>query len=386
VTAPFRVVHVITRLDPGGSATSTLLTVDGLAGAYQQSLVYGRTRQATPLLAALRGRVELVELPALVREPAPLRDARACRALYRLMRRSRPDLVHTHTSKAGILGRLAAWLAGVPRIVHTPHGHVFHGYAGRLRTRGFVHLEGWAARVTDRIVGLTDQEARDHLAHGIGRPEQFVTIPSGIDLAPFDKPHDGGHALRAALGLPAAARIVGAVGRLEPIKGHRHLVEAFAELAPRVPDLYLVLVGDGECEAALRARLEAAGLGARVRFLGWREDVATVLPALDVFAFPSLNEGMGRALVEAMAAGRPIVAARAGGIPEVLADGAAGLLVPAGEGPALARAIERLLADPALGAQLGEAARRRAAQYSVTTMLARTEQLYRELLEGPARR
>jgi len=375
-----RVLHVITRLDRGGSATNTLLTVAGLAEAFDQTLTYGRNRELPPLATALPERVAMREVPQLVRELAPAQDAGALLALYQMMRRRRVDLVHTHTSKAGILGRVAARLAGVPRIVHTPHGHVFHGYAGAAKTRLFVLLERWAARFTDRIVALTDQEARDHLARGIGRPDQFVTIPSGVDLEPFDKPAGDPIALRASLGLPPGAVIVGSVGRLEPIKGHRYLVEAVGLLTPRFPDLHLVLAGDGALRAELTAQARAAGIGDRVRCLGWRDDTPAILDALDVFAFPSLNEGMGRALVEAMAAGCPIVASRAGGIPDVLGDGEAGVLVEPGSSPALAAGIERLLGDPGLCARLAETGRVRAQRYGLRTMLDRLEQLYRELL------
>lgn len=375
-----RILHVITRLDRGGSALSTLQTAAGLSPRFRQRLVYGRTREFPRLDPGILQRLDLVELPQLVREPAPVKDLVALVQLYRLIRGSRVDLVHTHTSKAGILGRLAARLAGVPHIVHTPHGHYFvGGYAGRALTHLFVRLERWAARFTDRIVGLTEQEIRDHVARGIGRPEQFVVIPSGIALPEFGATADA-PALRAALGLPASATVVGAVGRLEPIKGHRYLLEAVGRLAPRCPDLHVALVGDGELLAELRHDAERAGLASRAHFLGWREDVATLLHAFDLFALPSLNEGQGRALVEAMAAGLPIVASAAGGIPEVLAGGAAGLLVPPADAGALARAIETLLADPALRARLGAAARERAGRYTVEASLRTLEALYDELL------
>ncbi len=375
-----RILHVITRLDRGGSALSTLQTAAGLSPRFRQRLVYGRTREFPRLDPGILQRLDLVELPQLVREPAPVKDLGALVQLYRLIRGSRVDLVHTHTSKAGILGRLAARLAGVPHIVHTPHGHYFvGGYAGRALTHLFVRLERWAARFTDRIIGLTEQEIRDHVARGIGRPEQFVVIPSGIALPEFGTTADA-PALRAALGLPASATVVGAVGRLEPIKGHRYLLEAVGRLAPRCPGLHLALVGDGELLAELRRAAEHAGLAGRAHFLGWREDVPAVLHAFDLFALPSLNEGMGRALVEAMAAGLPIVASAAGGVPEVLAGGAAGLLVPPADAEALARAIETLLADPALRARLGAAARERAGRYTVEASLRTLEALYDELL------
>lgn len=375
-----RVLHLITRLDRGGSATNTLLTIARLPSCFSQSLIYGRTREFPQLALELQGKVEMVEVPELVREVSPVKEAMALWKIYRFIRRGRFDLVHTHTSKAGILGRVAARLAGVPRIVHTPHGQIFTGYAGRSLTALFVLLERWAATFTDRIIGLTDQESRDHLERKIGRPEQFVSIPSGVELEAFEKVQGEARAVKTSLGLPPSARLIGSVGRLEPVKGHAYLLEAFAALAPRFTDLYLALAGEGELLPQLRSRARSEGLADRILFLGWRDDIPGLLQAFDLFVLPSLNEGMGRALVEAMAAGLPIVAARAGGVPEVLAEGEAGLLVEAGSALALARGIETLLLDPARGVRLGTAARERAQRYSVEVMLEKLGALYRELL------
>ncbi len=382
-----RILHLITRLDRGGSATNTLLTAAGLPPFFTQCLVYGRTREFPRLALELRGKMEAVEIPELVREISPRKDLVALLKLYRFIRRGRFDLVHTHTSKAGILGRVAARLARVPSLVHTPHGHVFTGYSGRSLAAFFVLLERWAASFTDRIIGLTDQEVRDHLELGIGRPEQFVSIPSGIEVEGFEQAETEAQAVKAALGLPASARLIGSVGRLEPVKGHRYLLEAFRSLAPRFPDLYLALVGEGALLPELSSLARRSALADRVLFLGWRDDVPRLLHAFDVFVFPSLNEGMGRALVEALAAGRPIVASRAGGIPEVLGEGAAGLLVEAGSAAALARGVETLLGDPALRGRFGNAARERARGYSRERMLRKVEDLYRDLLgvEGAER-
>ena len=385
-TGEVRILHLITRLDRGGSATNTLLTVAGLPPPFRSALIYGRTRELPRLALELHRTVEMIEIAELVRNLSPLRDLLAFLKIYRRLRRGRFDLVHTHSSKAGILGRVAARLAGVPRIVHTPHGHVFTGYFGKTLTALFIRLERWAATFTDRIIGLTDQEIRDHLERKIGEPRQFVSIPSGVDIGRFgSRPVASRPRVGASWGLPDRAFLIGSVGRLEPVKGHVYLLEAFVSLASRFPLLYLALVGEGELAHALRAFAQRSGLSDRVFFLGWREDTPSLLAAFDLFVHPSLNEGMGRALVEAMAAGLPIVACRAGGIAEVLAEGEAGLLVEAGTAPALAQGIETLLRDPALRARLGSAARERARRYSVEAMLEKIEALYRELFEGKTR-
>jgi glycosyltransferase involved in cell wall biosynthesis len=322
----------------------------------------------------------MIELPQLVRSPSPVKDLIAFLKIYRLLRKERFDLVHTHTSKAGILGRIAARLAGVPHIVHTPHGQAFNGYAGRVLTGVFVLLERWAATFTDRIIGLTDQEIRDNLERRIGEPEQFVSIPSGIDLKRFEECERQARDVKASLGLLPSARLIGSIGRLDPIKGHAYLLDAFVMLAPRFPDLHLLLVGDGELLPQLKMRVRQSGLAGRVLFLGWREDVPDLLHALSLFVFPSLSEGMGRALVEAMAAGVPIVATRASSIPEVLAEGEAGYLVEPANAPSLAAGIETVLRDPDLQCRLAKAARVRARNYSVEAMLRKIEAVYQDVL------
>lgn len=382
-TGEIRVLHLITRLDRGGSTTDILFTLTGLPPVFRQSLIYGRTRELPQAIRALRGKVEITEVAELVRDISPVKDLVALLKIYRIIRRGRFDIVHTHSSKAGILGRVAARLARVPHVVHTPHGQVFTGYAGRILTAVFILLERWAARFTDRMIALTEQEIQDHLARKIGKPEQFVSIPSGIDIEQFctrslasQRP-----SVRASLGLPPDACLIGSVGRLESIKGHAYLLEAFTILAPRFPSLYLALVGDGQLLPELRSSARGSGFTDRVLFLGWRDDTSVLLHAFDLFVLPSLNEGMGRALVEAMVVGLPIVASRAGGVPEVLGNGEAGLVVEAGSARALAEAIEALLTDSALRVWLGRAARERARRYTVEAMLQKIEALYRRLLE-----
>ncbi len=377
-----RILHLITRLDRGGSATNTLLTVAGFPSLFGQSLIYGRTRDIPQLARRLEPQVEMAEIPDLVRSPSPVKDLMAFLKIYRLLRKGRFDLVHTHTSKAGIIGRFAARMAGVPHIVHTPHGQAFNGYAGSVLTNFFVLLERWAASFTDRIIGLTDQEVCDNLERRIGKPQQFVTIHSGVDLKRFESRKTEAGAVKVSLGLSPSARLIGSVGRLDPVKGHTYLLDAFGILAPRFPDLHLALVGDGELLSDLRSRTQHLGLTDRVLFLGWREDVPDLLHAFDLFVFPSLSEGMGRGLVEAMASGLPIVASRVCSIPEVLAEGEAGYLVESADSLSLACGIETLLRDPELQNRLAKAARERARNYSVETMLQKIEAVYQSLLES----
>ena len=378
--ALLRVLHIITRLDVGGSTENTLLSVTRMPrDEFASGLVSGRTVEPPPGMAEelALARVPWIHLTRLRRPVHPLLDCLALRDLGRAIRSLRPDLVHTHSSKAGFLGRLAARRARVPHIVHTPHGHVFHGYFAGPLTRLFIGLERIAAPWTDRIVTLSEAEARDHLRRGIGVPGQFVTIPSGVDLAPL--------AIARPTPLVSGGPVVAAVARLVPVKGFHYLVDAAPEVLRRCPGARFLIVGDGERRAALEARTRAAGLTDRITFTGFREDVASVMAAADLVVLPSINEGMGRVLVMAMALGKPIVATRVGGVAELLGEGEAGLLVPPRDAGALAQAISSLLGDGSRAKALGEAGRRRAPHYSAEAMLGDLARLYREVLAGARR-
>jgi glycosyltransferase involved in cell wall biosynthesis len=395
------VLHVITRMVKGGAQVNTLANVVGLAAPEWESLLVtgpalGPEGSLEPECEAAG--VRLIRVPDLVREIAPAQDLRALRALQAIIRSERPDLVHTHTSKAGLLGRVAARREGVPAVVHTPHGHVFHSYEGGLKSRVFVAAERWAARKADRLVALTANERDEHLALGVGRPEQWRVIHSGVDFAPFEAARASGvrEAARSELGLPPEAPVIGTVGRLVPIKGQCYLLEAFARVREQHPDARLLLVGDGDLRAELESRARDLGLpvigeggtslpGA-AQFLGLRRDVARLMAAFDLFALPSLNEGMGRVLVEAMAMELPCVASRVSGTPDVVAHEETGLLVPPADPAALAAALQRLLANPAEARAMGRAGRGRAVPgFGVEAMLHSLRELYRDTLRRAGR-
>jgi glycosyltransferase involved in cell wall biosynthesis len=376
------VLHVITRLDRGGSAENTLLSAAHMRG-FAAVVAVGPTqgeRSPTEALARERG-VEFVEVPHLVRPISPLQDLRALWELWSLMRRRRFALVHTHTSKAGLLGRVAAYLAGVPRLVHTAHGHVFYGYYGPALSQLFVWLERWAAGFTDQLIALTSAEEADQLHFGVAPVAKFVVIHSGVDFAPFHRPGPDRLAVRQALGIPAGGLVIGTLGRLTAIKGQADLVQAFAQVRRQVEEAWLLLVGEGEEGAVLRALARQLGVEERVVFAGWRGEVPAALRAMDIFAFPSLNEGMGKALVEAMYAGLPVVATRVGGVPELIGEGTEGLLVPPREPAMLAAALLELAGDEGRRRVLGEAAAHKAQRYSVESMIEKLEALYWSVLE-----
>jgi len=375
-----RVLHIITRMDVGGSSDDTLILVTRMPRReFDSALISGPTLDPVPGLAErlAEAAVPWIQVPHLRRPVSVPRDLMALRDLRQRIRALGPDIVHTHSSKAGFVGRMAARMAGVPRIFYTPHGHVFHSYYGPPLTRMFIALERFAARFTERIVVLTDAEAEQHLAVGVGRPGQFVKIPSGVDLAAVRAEAAGGARVRRELGLSGETPVIGTVARLVAVKGLCYLVEAMPEILGRCPDAHLVLAGDGDQRPTLERLARELGVADRVHLLGFRRDAAAVTAALNVFVLPSLNEGQGRVLVTAMALGVPIVATQVGGVPEVVEDGCQGLLVPAADPRALGQAVAAVLTRPECAAALGAAGRSRAPLFSSEVMVARHAELYR---------
>ncbi len=393
MTDRIKAIHVITRLDKGGSAENTILTLAGLdKDRYDLLLIKGASAESdmtAPESAAVersldelrQSGVRIATLPELVRKTDPVKDLAALFALVRIFRRERPDIVHTHTSKAGILGRWAARIAGRPLVVHTPHGHIFWGYFGRPLTALFIRLEKWTARITHRIVTLTEQEKKDHLERSIAPAEKFTTIHSGVELEPFAQVYPDRNDIKREMRIPENAFVVGTVGRLTLIKGQRFLIEAAGAVVDAYPDTRFVMLGHGELKPDLQETAARLGLQEHVLFPGWRADVPRIMSLFDVFVLPSLNEGMGKVLVEAMAAGKPVVASRIGGIVDLIEDGKNGLLVPPADPAGLVQAIVRLRSNPALRRRLGEAGRETAARYSAGTMVEKIQILYGDLLK-----
>jgi glycosyltransferase involved in cell wall biosynthesis len=373
-------LHVITRLTLGGSAENTIASMVALeAAGYTGPLAVGvAASDAASVDDARRRGVLLLDVPALGREVG-VRDIAALVHLWRLMRARRPAIVHTHTSKAGFVGRLAARLAGVPAVIHQPHGHIFYGYYDGGLTTMYVGLERLAARWTDRIITLTERGTEEHLVREIGRRAQYRSVPSGVPTAALRASTPTRSAARARLGIPPDAFVVVGLGRLVPVKGFDVLVAALPALVTAVPSTRVLLVGDGPERAALEAQAAVLGVRDRLVLVGATPAIGVCLAAGDVLAAPSRNEGMGRALVEAMALGLPVVGAEVGGIPAVIADGETGHLVPPGDDAALAEALIELGRDAALAVKLGAAAAARAELFSSDVANARMRAVYDEL-------
>ncbi|MGD0712612.1 MAG: glycosyltransferase family 4 protein [Gaiellaceae bacterium] len=388
MSEPVKVLRVIARLNVGGPALHVAYLTAGLADrGYETTLVagtVGRGEKSMAFVAEKRG-VRIVTLEELHREIAPLRDARAMLRLARLMRRERPTILHTHTAKAGAVGRVAALLAGdarPPIVVHTFHGHVLRGYFNRVTTIGFRVLEHVLARVTTALVAVSPEVRDDLVALRVAPASKFTVIRLGIELG---ERVGGGpeerRETRRLLGIAQDAFLVGWVGRMTAVKRTKDILRTLRALVDRDVDAYLLIVGDGPDRDALEQYAHQIGVAKRCLFLGYQEDVARFYDAIDVLLLPSVNEGTPVSVIEALAAGRPAVATRVGGVPDVVRDGVDGFLVDVGDVETLAERLAGLAADPELRARMGEEGRARVLErYAVERLVDDVDRLYRSLL------
>jgi glycosyltransferase involved in cell wall biosynthesis len=363
-----RIVQVITRGVRGGAMGVVRCLLDRLPREqFEQTLLCGP--EAAPGGA--------IVVPELVREMRPRTDAAALVRLTRIFAKERPDVVHAHTYKAGVLASVAGRIAGVPAVVFTPHGHIFSSGANIPGVPGGLKLDllRWITRAAqgcaDRITALSTLDLDQQVALRLSPAEKYVVVRNGIDLDRFMRPR-----ARLFEGAP----VIGAVGRFSTEKGHRYLIQSMPAVRRALPNARLVLVGYGDLEGELRGRAASLGMDGAVMFAGER-DSAEVLSSFDLFVQPSLYESQGIALIEAMAAGIPAIASNVGGVGDVVRDGETGLLVPPADPDALAAAIVRLAGSPDLGLRLTQAAARHVRDHFASErMLEAYARLYRELI------
>ena len=374
------ILRIITRLDRGGSTRMVLdltkeLADDGVHGV----IIYGKTTEPeTDLEAYAAGHnIDLYNIPQLVREIAPIKDRLAFIKIRRIIRQVKPDIVHTHTSKAGIIGRFAAWSAGVRHIVHTPHGHIFYGYFNSFVTSVFIMIERLASRITEKITVLTGKGLSDHVRMGIGSEDKFSVIHSGVDVNRYS--NGDGDSIRSETGF-AGRVIVGWAGRLVPIKNCSLFIEAASLIKKRYPDTRFIVAGDGEERELIERLAGKLNLSESTAFLGDCKDMPSVMAAFDVFVLSSHNEGFGRVLVEAMASGAVVVSTHVGGTADVIEDGVSGILVPPGNPSAMADAVCKVLDDDDLRVRLVKAGEKRAGLFDIRVMVDKFEELYAEIL------
>jgi len=403
-TRSIKIVRILARLNIGGPAIHAVLLTEGLNDDTARSiLVTGKigSAEGDMLYFARQHGVTPVVIPELGRKISWRDDLVALWKLYRLLAKERPDVVHTHTAKAGSLGRLAAILAGVPVRIHTFHGHVFHGYFGRLTTKLFIVIERILALFTTRIVAISEAQRFDLLCrYRIASAEKFSVIPLGLDLTSFLGNETRTTPMPSATGSVAT---LGFVGRLVPVKNPCMALNVLAKLArnPLVPRVRLVMVGDGALRTLLQEQVCRLGLETQVVFTGWKRDLAGVYADMDLIVMTSVNEGTPVVLIEAMAAGRPFIATRVGGVVDLVVGTetvfrgetgqplfsvfANGILTESDDEEGFAAAVAFLLQDRELMKKMGREGRNFVkVRFSKERLVRDISALYRESLAGRA--
>ncbi len=381
-------MHVSTRLILGGSQENTVLSCEGQAArGHAVSLVYGPIYGPEgSMLERVRkhGRIETIETPNLVRELAPIRDARCLYDLRKIFRERKPDVVHTHSSKAGILGRLAAWKERVPAVIHTVHGPPFHAHEKRWRNALFIRAERFAARRCHKIVCVAEAMHEQFVAAKIGRPEQYTVVYSGMDVDPFLNPQHERDRVRQELGLSSGDFVVGTIARLAELKGHDDLLDALRPVFVARPNLKLLWVGDGWWRKRLTARLESMNLRDRVVMTGLvsPEEIPGFLQAMDVLAHPSYREGLPRTVTQALLSAKAVIAYDVDGTREVCRHNQTGKLLKPADIEALREAVLWMMDHAEERRAMGERGRAICReQFSAARMVDALERVYGGILE-----
>jgi glycosyltransferase involved in cell wall biosynthesis len=374
------ICHIITKLELGGAQQNTLFTVSHLdASRYRSILITGEPGPLDQEAGALNG-VAFYQVPSMVRQIRPWRDLRALVSLTVLLRKLKPAIVHTHSSKAGILGRLAARLAGTPIIIHSIHGFGFTRYQHPLLRQALQVLERLAARFTTRFFAVSEANRRQGVSLGLFSADQCAVIRSGVDLDALRKVRVDVRLKKQELGLDPGTPVVGMVAPFKPQKAPLDFVRMAALVHQARPDAQFLLVGDGELRATIEAERDRLGLSAVLSLTGWRRDVAEIMRCLDVFVLTSLWEGLPRVYLEALASGVPVVGTRVDGAPEVVRDGITGYLTEPGDVQALAVRVLHLLAHPEEAERMGSNGRELPLEFDIHEMVRRQEHEYDRLL------
>ncbi len=365
-----KILHIITRLSRGGSAENVLICCDRFSSGrvplmtdYEVVLVYGGEK-----INFLKKNVvyKIYHLPELVRDVSVLKDIISFCKIYKIISKENPDIVHTHSSKAGILGRWATffynWKIQIRnykkkvKIIHTPHGHIFYGYYDKIKTLIFVLLEKFTARITDKIVALTKGEKNESIKFGLGKKEQWVIIPSGVDYKLRIKDYKV-EKLKKEFGIQNNDLIIGTVARLEPVKGVKYFIDAIKIITdyklPIVDYCKFLIVGDGIERKFLEEKSRKLKVNNKIIFTGMVDYVVEVMSVMDIYVQPSINEGMGKTIVIASMLGLPIVATKVQGIPDVVIDKITGFLIKPKSSKEIAKAIMDLIMDENLRKKLG---------------------------------
>jgi len=370
-----KILLIITRLDRGGSAELTLQLASGMIKrGFDVTLISGKTTEPpfNTLEFASQNKFKLLFINSLVRRLNPLLDLLAFVQIIRAIKKSHPDILHTNSSKAGILGRFAGKLTGVQKIFHSPHGHIFYGYYNRFISKIFIIAEKLAAHYTDKILNLTEFGRQDHIKERIASPDKFVVSSCGVDLEPFLNTH--------SKNLSKVAKnetiTICWAGRIVPIKNLIMLLKAAELLKKENLQINYQIIGDGELMDSSKEKVKELKLE-NIYFTGYRTDLPRIFSQCDIFALTSLNEGFGRVIVEAMACGLPVISTKVGGVPEIIENGVNGILATPNDHYAFAEAIKTLVKNRDLRQIMSNNNKKKAEIYSINNYINRVIEIYR---------
>ena len=383
-----KVLRIIARLNVGGPAKHVVLLTAGLdKNKYDSTLVYGGIEEGEGDMSGLAkaGGIKYIFIPEMSRSINPLGDLKAFLKIFSIIRKDRPQIVHTHTAKAGTLGRLAAIMAGVPIKIHTFHGHIFYGYFNKILTNYFMLVERALAAFTDRIIAISDIQKDELLnKYNIGNESKYSVVNIGLDLERFSDLEKKRGNFRRKLGLANDDILIGIVGRLVPVKNHRMFIKAALNLKNLVkPEVFdkikFIVVGGGEEKESLTGYAKSLGIDGSFIFSGWADDIEEVYADLDIVALTSKNEGTPLSLIEAMASSKPVIATDVGGVRDVVQD--SGFLVDSDDDTGYARRLAELVMSESKRREMGLKGKNLVIKrYSKERLIGQIDKLYDKLL------
>lgn len=382
-----KIVRIFSRLNIGGPAIHVVLLSEKLSSKYETILVTGKVQDSEGDMSYLleeKYSFHHVFIPELGRNIRIWNDWVAFWKIFRLLLREKPAIVHTHTSKAGVLGRIASILACVPVRIHTFHGHLFEGYFGKIKTFLIMMAERILAHFTTAIVAISEAQKRDLTQRfRICREEKVVVIRLGFDLTPFQKERADSERLRQRFGLPKDRYLIGLVARLIPVKNHASFLRIAKKVLLQRKDVHFVIVGDGELKDILKQQISGLEIDSYISTLSWQKEIKLIYDVLDIVCLTSLNEGTPVSLIEAQACGKPVVAFRVGGVEDVIVSGKGGHLVEIGDEGTFSERILSLLAHPEQKAEMGDFGKKIILEnFHEGRLIKEMDQLYQDCLAG----
>lgn len=379
-----KILRIQSRICIGGPAIHTELLSRYLDSSVYETVLLGGAvdpEESSRVESLRRKGIQVHLIEEMGREISFRQDIKAIRKVYRIIKKERPDIVHTHTAKAGAVGRIAAWLAGVPVIIHTFHGHVFNSYFGKLKTNFFIFFERFLARLSSGIIVISPAQKKDIVEkYKIVKAGKVTIIRLGFKLEQFLSQRNN-YQLKNELRVKSGDILIGIIGRLVPIKNHAMIINVLAGLRQSGLKVHLCIVGDGELRDELQQLALQNGVENFTHFLGWRLDIPNIYAGIDLLALTSLNEGTPVTIIEAMASKVPVVATRVGGVPDLIIEGKTGFLCDVNDTEQMAGKIERLILDKSIRKRITENAGETVQKiYHYSRLVRDIEDLYQNFL------